>query len=115
MSNDRPLAPLAGSGSVRTRTARMLARPANVHHALAPAIDQPALPSTVAGTARQDTDATSEPMLGSVTEMPTMSSPPAMRGSHAFFCASVPPAMSALARISGRVISEPAAASDARD
>ena len=54
-------------------------------------------------------------MSGSVTEMPTMISPAAIRGSQCRFCSSVPPWSSALVRISGRVISEPAAASDARD
>jgi len=69
----------------------------------------------VAGVARHATAATSEPTLGSVTEIATMISPAAIRGSHARFWASVPPASSALARISGRVMSEPALASDARD
>ena len=36
-----------------------------------------------------------------------------MRGSHCARCSSVPPASSAFVRISGRVESEPAAASDA--
>jgi hypothetical protein len=46
--------------------------------------------------------------------MPTITSPDAIRGSHWRFCASVPPWSSALVRISGRVISEPAAAREAR-
>ena len=54
-------------------------------------------------------------MFGSVTEIAAIISPDASLGSHVCFCASVPPASSAFARISGRVISEPAAASDARD
>ena len=52
MNSDRPLAPLAGSGSVRASSARTLARPANVHHALAPLISQPGWPSTSPGSAR---------------------------------------------------------------
>ncbi len=44
-----------------------------------------------------------------------MTSPDASFGSQNFFCSSVPPPISALVRISGRVISEPAAASDARE
>ncbi len=47
--------------------------------------------------------------------MPTIRSPEAISGSQRSFCSSVPPASSALARISGRVMSDPAAASDARD
>ena len=39
--------------------------------------------------------------------MPTITSPLAIRGSHACFCSSVPPATSARVRISGRVTSEP--------
>ncbi|MEZ4365704.1 MAG: hypothetical protein R2939_05385 [Kofleriaceae bacterium] len=50
-----------------------------------------------------------------MTEIATMVSPLASRGSQRCFCASVPPASSALARISGRVMSEPAAASEQRD
>ena len=93
----------------------MSARPANVHQALGPLMVQPATPSCVARSARHFTPATSLPMSGSVTLMPTISSPAAIFGSQWRFCASVPPARSALARISGRVISEPAAASDARE
>ena len=44
-----------------------------------------------------------------------MTSPEASFGSQCCFCSSVPPPISALARISGRVISEPAAASEARE
>ena len=44
-----------------------------------------------------------------------MISPAAIRGSQLFFCSSLPPWSSALVRISGRVISEPAAASEARE
>ena len=54
-------------------------------------------------------------MSGSVTEIATMISPVAMRGSQSRFCSSVPPARSALVRISGRVIRLPAAASDAAE
>ena len=54
-------------------------------------------------------------MSGSVTEMPTISSPAATGGSQRSFCAAVPPFSSALVRISGRVIRLPAAASDAVD
>ena len=54
-------------------------------------------------------------MSGSVTEMPTINSPAAIFGNQCFFCSSVPPAISALVRISGRVISEPAAASEQRE
>ena len=75
----------------------------------------PLRPSRSAGSARHLTDATSEPVSGSVTEMATISSPEAMRGSHAFFCSGVPPCNSALVRISGRVIKLPAAASEAAE
>jgi hypothetical protein len=60
-------------------------------------------------------EATSEPVSGSVTEIATIVSPEASLGRSACFCASVPPASKAFARISGRVISEPAAASETRD
>src|SRR5437870_1716746 len=90
MKSDRPRAPLLMSGSVRASNAITLARPANVHHALAPSMRYPLRPSSSAGSARHLTDATSEPVSGSVTEMATISSPEAMRGSHAFFCAGEP-------------------------
>ena len=111
MKSERPRAPAARSGFVRARSAITFARPANVHHALAPEMHQP--PST--RSARQRTDATSEPVSGSVTEIATMISPAAMGGSHRPFCASVPPFRSALVRISGRVMRLPAAASDATE
>ena len=60
-------------------------------------------------------DATSDPVSGSVTEIPAMISPAAIRGSQLCFCSSVPPLMSALVRISGRVIRLPAPASEAAD
>ena len=44
-----------------------------------------------------------------------MISPAAICGSQCRFCSSVPPSSSALVRISGRVISEPAPASEARE
>ena len=47
--------------------------------------------------------------------IPAMISPDAMRGSHRFFCSSVPPVRSARVRISGRVMSEPPMPSDPRD
>ncbi len=115
MKSESPRAPLAGSGSVRASSASTSARPAKVHQDLGPLITQPSCPSTVARSARHLTPATSLPMSGSVTEMPTMISPAAMRGSQSRFCSSVPPWSSALVRISGRVISEPAAASEARE
>ncbi len=93
----------------------MSARPAKVHQALAPFSTKPGTPSTVASSARHLTEATSLPTSGSVTEIPTMSSPEAIRGSHFRFCSSVPPPSSALARISGRVMSEPAAANETRE
>jgi hypothetical protein len=92
-----------------------LARPANVHHAFAPEMNHPAFPPCSPRSARQRTAATSEPVSGSVTEMPHISSPAAIDGSHCFFCASVPPLRSALVRISGRVMRLPAPASDAAD
>jgi hypothetical protein len=107
MNSDSPRAPDLGSGLVRASSASTSARPAKVHHALAPEMSH--------RSARQRTEATSEPVSGSVTEMPTISSPAATGGSHFFFCASVPPFKSALVRISGRVIRLPAAASDAAD
>ncbi len=115
MKSDSPLAPFERSGSVRSSTASTSARPAKVHQALGPSITQPSWPSTVARVARHFTPATSDPMSGSVTEMPAMISPEASFGSQCCFCSSVPPPRSAFARISGRVISEPAAASDARE
>ena len=115
MNSDRPRAPFFMSGSVRSSTASTFARPANVHQALAPLIRYPLAPPTSAVSARHFTEATSEPMSGSVTEMPTMISPAAIGGSHFCFCSSVPPLSSALVRISGRVIRLPAAASEQRD
>jgi hypothetical protein len=47
--------------------------------------------------------------------IPAISSPVAMRGSHRCFCASVPPAISARVRISGRVTSEPPMPSEPRE
>ncbi|HVH05329.1 MAG TPA: hypothetical protein VNE71_04930, partial [Myxococcota bacterium] len=91
MKSESPLPPDAGSGFVRSRTASTFARPANVHHAFGPLITKPSRPPTVARSARHFTPATSLPMSGSVTEMPTMISPAAIFGSHSFFCASVPP------------------------
>ena len=111
MKSDSPRAPAFTSGLVRARSASTFARPAKVHHALAPLRYQPPSPRS----ARQRIDATSEPVSGSVTEMPTISSPAAIGGSHFRFCASVPPFKSALVRISGRVIRLPAEASDATD
>ncbi len=60
------------------------------------------------------TDATSDPMSGSVTPMPTSTSPVASFGSHSRFCSSVPPSSSARVRISERVSRLPAM-SDAAD
>ena len=113
MKSESPRAPLAGSASVRVSIAITLARPANVHHALAPEMNQPGCPPCSPFSARTLTEATSEPVSGSVTETATIVSPAAIFGSHACFCASVPPASSALVRISGRVIRLPAAASEA--
>ena len=76
---------------------------------------KPCFPPTVTRSARHFTAATSLPMSGSVTETPTITSPDAIRGSQWRFCSSVPPWSSAFVRISGRVMSEPAAARDARD
>jgi hypothetical protein len=106
---------VAGSGSVRASSDSTSARPANVHHALGPFTSQPSRPSRRPRTARHFTAATSLPTPGSVTDTPTITSPEAIFGSHSRFCASVPPWSSALARISGRVISDPAAASEARE
>ena len=111
MKSERPRAPAFTSGFVRARSAITSARPANVHQALAPEMSQPAS----VRSARQRTEATSEPVSGSVTEIATMSSPAATGGSHFRFCASVPPFSSALVRISGRVIRLPAAASEAAE
>ena len=111
MKSERPRAPAFGSGVVRARRASTSARPANVHHAFAPEMSQP----SAVRSARQRTEATSEPVSGSVTEMPTMSSPAATGGSHLRFCPSVPPLSSALVRISGRVMRLPAAASEAAE
>ncbi len=59
--------------------------------------------------------ATSEPKSGSVTATAPITSAVASLGSHLCFCSSVPPCTSARVRISGRVISEPPAPSDAHD
>ena len=61
------------------------------------------------------TPATSDPKSGSVTATPAMISPLASFGSHWRFCASLPPRIRARARISGRVMSDPPAPSEARD
>src|SRR5437667_902653 len=108
MNSESPRAPAFGSGLVRARSASTLARPAKVHHAFAPVRYQPPSPRS----ARQRIEATSEPVSGSVTEMPTISSPDAIGGSHFRFWASVPPLSSALVRISGRVNRLPAEASE---
>ena len=110
MNSVRPARPVASP--VRASSAITSARPANVHHAFAPVIAQP--PGVALGATGDATRRRSR-CSGSVTEIAAMISPDASRGSHVCFCASVPPASSAFARISGRVISEPAAASDARD
>ena len=115
MNKDNPRAPELASGFVRASRAIMFARPANVHHALAPSITKPLCPLTVAGSARHLTEATSEPVSGSVTEMATISSPLAIGGSHFFFWSSVPPRSRALVRISGRVIRLPATPSEAAE
>ena len=115
MKRESPLAPFDASGSVRASRASTFARPAKVHHDLGPLITQTSRPFSWRRSARHLTEATSLPTSGSVTEIPTMISPAAIRGSQCFFCASLPPWSSALVRISGRVISEPAAASDARE
>ena len=115
MNSERPRFPFAVSGSVRASSASTLARPEKVLHAFAPLMRQPRRPSCSAGVARVWSEATSEPMSGSVTAIATSTSPLAMRGSHSRRCSSVPPASSALERISGRVASEPAAASEAAE
>ncbi|MCH8901558.1 MAG: hypothetical protein IIC88_04595 [Chloroflexi bacterium] len=61
----------------------MFARPAKVDHAFAPSMNQPRRPSCSPAVALHWTEATSEPMSGSVTQMPTISSPEATRGSQA--------------------------------
>ena len=76
---------------------------------------QPRTPSCSAGSARVCTPALSDPMSGSVTDTATIVSPEAKRGSQYDFCSSVPPASNAFERISGRVASEPAAASEATE
>ena len=114
MKSESPRAPCA-SGSVRASSASTLARPAKVHHAFGPWMRQPARPFSSARSARHFTPATSLPMSGSVTDTPTITSPEASFGSQWRFCASLPPWSSALLRISGRVISEPAAAREARE
>ncbi len=114
-NSDSPRAPDFMSGLVRASSARTSARPANVHQALAPVMNQPLCPPCSPRSARQRTAATSEPVSGSVTEMPTIRSPAATGGSQRCFCASVPPFKSAFVRISGRVSRLPAAASDADD
>ena len=88
------------------------ARAANVDQVLVPRISQS--PPAV-GAAVTVMPATSEPKSGSVTATPAMISPVASLGSHGCFWASVPPRSKARARISGRVMSEPPAPSEARD
>ena len=82
-----------------------------MHQVLPPLSNQP--PGD--GVARKATEATSDPVPGSVTEMATNGSPRAMPGSHRCFCSSVPPSSKERAMISGRVIRLPAAPSDARE
>ena len=88
------------------------ARAAKVDQVLVPRISQS--PAAVR-LAAAEIPATSEPKSGSVTATPAMISPVASLGSQVCFCASVPPRSKARARISGRVMSEPPAPSEARD
>ena len=99
------------SGSVRTRSISTSARAPKVHQVLTPLTSQP--PSV--GVAVAVMPATSEPKSGSVTATAFMTSAVASLGSQVCFCSSVPPASRARARISGRVISEPPAPSEARE
>ncbi len=110
-NSDSPRWPRARSGSVRASSNSTSARAANVHQVLTPLIVHP--PST--GAAEVVTLATSEPKSGSVTATAPSTSAPASFGSHCCFCSSVPPWTMARVRISGRVMSDPPAPSDAHE
>ena len=114
-NSDKPRWGGLASASVRASNRITPALPANVHHVLAPFSRQPRSPSCVVGVAFKATDATSEPVLGSVTEMATKGSPAAMAGSQRAFCSSLPPSRTPRAMISGRVIKLPAAPSEPLD
>jgi hypothetical protein len=110
-NSDSPRWTLVRSGSVRASSMRTSARAPNVHQVFTPLTSQP--PSVfVAVTLIR---ATSDPKSGSVTATAAMASALARRGSHDFFCSSVPPLTSARVRISGRVMSEPPTPSEPRD
>ena len=85
--------------------------PANVLQVFAPLSTQPS-PVWVAFNFM---DATSEPKSGSVMATAQRVSPEAIPGSQRDFCSGVPPSMIARARISGRVMREPAPPRDTRD
>ena len=102
---------MARSGSVRASTISTSARAAKVHQVLTPLTSHP--PSV--GAAAVVMPATSDPKSGSVTATAPITSAVASLGSQRCFCSSVPPWTRARVRISGRVISEPPAPSDAQE
>ena len=106
MNSETPRCVFDRSGSVRARSIRTSARPANVHH-----VFTPLMPIAAVVRVRRRrftfTPATSEPKSGSVTATATISSPDAMRGSQPLLLLLGAALDEARARISGRVMSDP--------
>ncbi len=82
-----------------------------MHHVFTPLMSHP----PAVGEAAVITPATSDPKSGSVTATAPITSAVASLGNHSIFCSSVPPWTRARVRISGRVIKEPPAPSEAHD
>ncbi len=91
------------SGSVRASSVITWVRAAWVIQVLLPVTAQ----SSPSRTARVRSAPRSDPVFGSVNTAVGSVSPDAIRGSHACFCASVPPHRISSAAISLRVASDP--------